>query len=197
MYECESWNVCKIYKYIDTIKMWIWKRIKKISWVMEGVGWIYEYKTYNGSRKRAMFIGHLLRNMKFVANIIEGRYFVKKKRKAPKKILSCVLIGKHYYIKGAALDRREWLWLQGIAISVWWTKFKYHYISLLIIRLIFTQVKSVDHKQNDIHISSQQFYGWYFCHSNILSLDLIFHNSFLVYSYEHPTDEQLHQDLLI
>ena len=72
--------------------------------------------------RRVEFIGHLLRHQEFVTNIIEVKVRVKRGRGRPKNPLledinHRMLISKHCHIKGAALNKREWLRLQGIAFK--------------------------------------------------------------------------------
>lgn len=64
-------------------------------------------------------------------------------------------------------------------------------------RLMLTLINSVDRRRNGTRIVCQQSCVLYFYHSNISVLEIVFHNSFLVYSSLFPSGVQPHQDPLI
>jgi hypothetical protein len=81
LYGAENWTLRAAHqKYLESFKMWCWRRMEKISWtdhvrneevilrVNEQRNFLYEI-----SKRKANWIGHILRRNYLLKQVIEGK----------------------------------------------------------------------------------------------------------------------------
>ena len=104
-----------IIQRLSKCRKWSWTQRKSNLKVLDEVS--ESRKFIQALEKRVKFIAHILRHNQFVTNIIQGKVLAKRGRGRPKKqYFECInhrrQICKYSDMKGAALDMREWLYLE-------------------------------------------------------------------------------------
>jgi hypothetical protein len=122
LYGAETWTLRKVgQKYLESFEMWSWRRTEKISWTEhvrneEVVQRVKEERNIlqTINRKKANWIGHVLRRNCLLKHVIEGkiegRIEVRRRRGRRRKQLLDDLKekGGHCQLKEEALDSTVW-----------------------------------------------------------------------------------------
>jgi hypothetical protein len=104
-------------KYLESFEMWCWRRMKKISWIdhvrneevlvraNEQINILHEIR-----KRKANWLGHILRRNRLLKQIIEGKMEVTGRRgRRRKKLLDDLKDRRGYsHLKEEALDRTMW-----------------------------------------------------------------------------------------
>jgi hypothetical protein len=81
LYLAETWTVWKVdWKYLESFEVWCWRRMEKIGWTdrMRNEEVLLRVKEERGmlhtvKRRKANWIGHILRRNRLVKHSIEGK----------------------------------------------------------------------------------------------------------------------------
>jgi hypothetical protein len=81
LYGAELWTLQKIYQmYLESFEMWCWRKMEKISWTdrvrnEEVLNRVKEERTilHTIKRRKATWIGHILRRNCLLKRVIEGK----------------------------------------------------------------------------------------------------------------------------
>ena len=123
MYGAETWTLrAADQKYLESSKMWCWRRMEKISWtynvrneevllrVKEQRNILHEIR-----KRKANWIGHILRRNCLLKQVIEGKIkgemevTIRQGRRS-KKLLNDLKYRRRYsHLKEKALERTMWM----------------------------------------------------------------------------------------
>jgi hypothetical protein len=118
LYGSETWTLKKAdIKRLESCEMWLWRRMEKISWrdrvrneeVLRRVG---EKRSLMETiwKRKAKWIGHILRSEGLLRTVIEGRVQGKRPRGRRRRMMLDDILEerKYHQIKECALDRERW-----------------------------------------------------------------------------------------
>jgi len=118
LYGSETWTLRKLeWKYLESFEMWCWRRMEKIKWservtneqVLDRIG---EKRTLlkNILRRKANWIGHILRRNCLLHDAIEGRMTeVRGVGRRRTQLLDDLRDRRRYWeLKEEAEDRKRW-----------------------------------------------------------------------------------------
>jgi hypothetical protein len=115
LYGAETWTLRKLdQKYLESYEMWRWRRMEKISWTdrVNNEAVLHRVKEernilYTIRRRKANWIGHILRRNCLVSHIIEGRISGTRRRgRRHKQLLDDFEEARRYWkLKEEAQDR--------------------------------------------------------------------------------------------
>jgi hypothetical protein len=88
LYGAETWTLRKLdRKYLESLEMWCWRRMEKISWTdhVNNEAVLHRVKEgrnslYTRRRRKANWIGHILRRNCLIIHIIEGKILGTRRR---------------------------------------------------------------------------------------------------------------------
>jgi hypothetical protein len=118
----ETWTLRKMdQKYLESFDMWCWRRMEKISWTdrVRNEEVLQKVKkerniVHTIKRRKANWIGHILRRNCLLKHVIEGKLEgkmeIRERRGSKRKQLLDDLKEKRRYwkLKEEALDRTQW-----------------------------------------------------------------------------------------
>jgi hypothetical protein len=119
LYGAEKWTLRKIdHKYLESFEMWCWRRKEKISWTdrvrnEEVLHRVKEERIilHKIKRRKANWIGHILRRNCLLKHVIEGKLEERMGRRGRrrKQLLDDLKEKRRYWkFKEEALDRTLW-----------------------------------------------------------------------------------------
>jgi hypothetical protein len=96
LYGAETWTLLKVeQKYLESFEMWCWRRMEKISWIdrvrnEEVLHRVKEdrnilHTLHTIKRRKANWIGHILRRNCLLKHVIEGKLEGKKSRRGRRR----------------------------------------------------------------------------------------------------------------
>jgi hypothetical protein len=117
-YGAETWTLRKLdQKYLEMFEMWCWRRMEKISWTDRGSNEavLHSLKEERNilhtiRRRKANWIGHILRRNCLLKHIIEGKISGTKRRgRRRKQLLDDFIEARRYWkLKEEVQDRSLW-----------------------------------------------------------------------------------------
>jgi hypothetical protein len=122
LYGAETWTIRKVdQKYLEGFVMWFWRRMEKLSWTdsLRNAEVLHRVKEEKSSlhtlkRRKANWIGHILRRNCFLKYMIEGKLegrieMTRIRGRRSKQLLDDLKEERRYWkLKEEALDRTVW-----------------------------------------------------------------------------------------
>jgi hypothetical protein len=120
LYGAETWTLRKVVqKYLESFEMWCWRRMEKISWTERNEEVLHRVKeerniVHTIQRKKANWIGHILRRNCLLKHVIEGKLegrveMTGRRGRRRKQLLDDLKENRRYCkLKEEALDRTLW-----------------------------------------------------------------------------------------
>jgi hypothetical protein len=117
LYGAETWTLWAVdQKHLDSFEMWCWRRMEKLSWTDHVRNEVKEQRNilHEISKRKANWIGHILRRNCMLRQIIEGKIkggieVTGRRGRKRRKLLDYHKERRGYsHLKEEALDRTLW-----------------------------------------------------------------------------------------